>query len=260
MTTIPQPPIEASTSAQAAANVAQGLMQQAGSGRFDRIVRLLGAASGILSAALILFGFMGLVLGSGFLPDTTAPLPEIAAHLAQYPATARVWAGAQLEFVGFLLLVVFITYLCGVLRRAEGEQGWLSTLAFAAGLMCVFLKVASFAPVYPLLIHTSQPIDPLLARTLFEMNDAAYDQHMVTLGLMLLPTAIVVIRTAVLPRWLGALAGLAAVLLLASVVVPALAQPAVPVFIVWQVGSSITLMRRVGMLQRQAFSAPASGG
>src|SRR5215813_13319780 len=141
MAIISQPPIEASASDQAAAHSAQGLARQAEIGRFDRIAQLLGAACGILSAALILFGFMGLVLSSGFLPDTTAPLPEIAAHLAQYPATAAVWVGAQLEFVGFLLLVVFITYLSSVLRRAEGEGGWLSTLAFAAGLMCVFLKI-----------------------------------------------------------------------------------------------------------------------
>src|SRR5437867_1809761 len=117
MAIISQPSIEASTSDQAAAHGARGLTPQAGTGRFDRIVQLLGAACGILSAALILFAFMVLVVGSGFLPDTTAPLPEIAAHLAQYPATDRVWVGAHLEFVGFLLLVVFITYLCSVLRR-----------------------------------------------------------------------------------------------------------------------------------------------
>jgi hypothetical protein len=202
---------------------------------------------------------MGLVLGSGFLPDTTAPLPEFAAHLAQYPATARVWAGVHLEFYGFLLLVVFIAYLSSVLRRAEGEPGWLSTLALAGGVMHVFLKVASFPPVYPVLIHAGQPLDPQLARTLFEINDAAYGHHLVALGLLLLPTAIVVIRTAVLPRWLGYLAALAGAMLFVSEVVPALADPAMPLFIVWVVGTSIALMRRVGKPQLRASATPTTG-
>jgi uncharacterized protein DUF4386 len=258
MTTISQLHVEASTAEQAAAHVAPGLTQQGEARRFDRSVQLLAALCGILSPLLMLFA-IGLILGSGFLPDMTAPLPDIAAHLAQHPATAQVWAGVHLEFVGFLLFVVFIAYLWGVLRRAEGEPGWLSALAFAGGLMSVILKVGSFPPMYPVLYHAGQPFDTQLARALVEINIAAFVLQQPALGLMLLATALIVIRTAVLPRWLGYLAALAAALSFAAVVMPGLALPTwLLVFFVWMVGTGIALLRRVGKPQLRAVAAPAS--
>lgn len=258
MTTISQPHVEASTADQAAAHVAPGLTQQLGIGRFDRSVQIVAALCGILSPLLVLFAFFVLIIASGFLPDVTAPLPDIAAHLAQYPATDRVWAGVHLEFLGFLLLVVFIAYLWGVLRRAEGEEGWLSALAFAGGLMSVILKVGSFAPMYPILTHAGQPFDPELARALAEINIAAFVLQQPALGLLLLATALIVIRTAVLPRWLGWVAALAAALSFGAVVVAGMAFPAWLVVQFWLIGTSIALLRRLGKPRRQALAAQAS--
>lgn len=152
----------------------------------------------------------------------------------------------HLEFLGFLLLVVFIAYLWGVLRRAEGEGSWLSTLAFAGGLMSIILKVGSFPPMYPVLTHAGQPFDPELARALAEINIAAFVLQQPALGLLLLATALIVIRTAVLPRWLGYLAALAAAMSFAAVVVAGMAFLAWLVVQVWLVGTGIALLRQVG--------------
>src|SRR5262249_3230 len=154
-----------------------------GAERFDRRVQIAAALCGILSPLLVMFAFFVLIIGSGFLPDITAPLPQIATHLEQHPTSAQVWAGVHLEFLGFILLLVFIAYLWGVLRRAEGEGGWLSGLAFAGGLMSVILKVGSFAPMYPILTHSGQPFNPELARALAEMNIAAFVLQQPALGL-----------------------------------------------------------------------------
>ena len=258
MTTISQPHIEASTAEQAATHVAQRLTQQAGVGRFDRSVQIVAALCGILSPLLVMFAFFVLIIGSGFLPDFSAPLPDIAAHLAQHPTPAQVWAGVHLEFLGFLLLVVFIAYLWGVLRRAEGEAGWLSALAFAGGLMSVFLKVGSFAPMYPILTHAGQPFNPELARALGESNIAAFVLQQPALGLLLLATALIVIRTAALPRWLGYFAALAAALSFVAVVVMGMAFPAWLVAQIWLMATSIALLRQLGQPRPRALSAPAS--
>src|SRR5262249_31480843 len=187
-----------------------------------------------------------------------APLPDIAAHLAQHPTPAQVWAGVHLEFVGFLLLVVFIAYLWGVLRRAEGEGGWLSALAFAGGLMSVILKVGSFAPMYPILTPAGQPFNPERAGALGESNIAAFVLQQPGLGLMLLATAIIVIRTAVLPRWLGYFAGLAAAVSFGAVVVAGMAFPAWLVVQIWLVATSVALLRRGGQPRPRGLSAPGS--
>src|SRR5262245_34951346 len=107
MTTISQPHNQATPADQAAAHIAQELTQQVGIARFDRNMQIVAALCGLLSPLLVMFAFFVLIIGSGFLPDITAPLPEIAAHLAQHPTPAQVWAGVHLEFLGFLLLVVF---------------------------------------------------------------------------------------------------------------------------------------------------------
>src|SRR5438034_1299699 len=79
----------------------------------DRILARLGAASGI-PYVLLLFG------GSLFGGDT----------------------GRRVELVGMLLFLPFLGYLAGVLRRAEGVDGWLSTTALASGLAAITIKLA----------------------------------------------------------------------------------------------------------------------
>jgi len=257
MTTISQPRNQEIPAGQAAAHVAQERTQQVGIGSFDRNVQIGAALCGILSPLLVMFAFFVLIIGSGFLPDFTAPLPQIAAQLAQHPTPAQVWAGVHLEFLGFLLLVVFIASLSGVLRRAEGEGGWLSALAFAGGLMSVTLKIGSFSPMYPILTHAGQAFDPELARALAEINITAFALQQPALGL-LLATALIVIRTAVLPRWLGWAAALAAAMSFGAVVVAGMAFGAWLVVQFWLMVTSIALLRRLGKSQRPALVAQAS--
>ena len=71
--------------------------------------------------------------------------------------------------------------------------------------------------------------------------------------------ALIVIRTAVLPRWLGWSAALAAALSFAAVVVAGMAFVAWLVVQIWLMGTSIALLRQVNKPQSQAFSAPACG-
>jgi len=73
-----------------------------------RILPRLGAVCGILYVVLILVG--NSVYESG---NETVGLP--------------------MELIGMLLFIPFLGYLYSLLRRAEGEDGWLSATAFGAG-------------------------------------------------------------------------------------------------------------------------------
>ena len=59
-------------------------------------------------------------------------------HFTPWRAVAATWA--------LVLAMPFLAYLWSLLRAAEGEGGWLSTLALAAGVSGVLLKLASHAP------------------------------------------------------------------------------------------------------------------
>src|SRR5262245_16671372 len=111
--------------------------------------------------------------------------------------------------------------------------------------------------MYPILTHAGQPFDPELARALAEINITASVPQQPALGLLLLATALIVIRTAALPHWLGYLAALAAAMSFGAVVA-ALAFPAWLVVQFWLIGTSIALLRRAGKPQQQALAAQAS--
>src|SRR5438445_346173 len=59
-------------------------------------------------------------------------------HFTPWRAVAATWA--------LVLALPFLSYLWSLLRAAEGEGGWLSTTALAAGVSGILLKLASHAP------------------------------------------------------------------------------------------------------------------
>lgn len=221
---------------------AQDSVQDAG--RFERITQALGAVCGIIWPFLGIYAFMGLVVGSGFWPDTNAPLPELARHLAAHPVTPDIWLASNIELFSLALFVVFIAYLWGVLRQAEGDPGWLSMLACAGGLLSVALKIASFPFTEAILMRADIGRDPQLARVLFDMGDAAFVHHLAALGLMLVPSALIIIRTGVLPRWTGVLAAVVGTTLLATEALPDLLNIGQLGFIVWIVPTGTIMLWR----------------
>jgi hypothetical protein len=78
------------------------------------------------------------------------------------------------EMLAFLFFLFFLGDLWSALRRAEGGSGWLSATAFGAGLMSVTIKVASAAPVLAAGYRAGDGLDPQLARTLQDINDASF--------------------------------------------------------------------------------------
>ena len=55
-------------------------------------------------------------------------------------------SGLPLGLAGLVLFVPFLAYICSLLRRVEGDDGWLTQAAFGAGLMGMTIKVMSGVP------------------------------------------------------------------------------------------------------------------
>jgi len=143
----------------------------------DRLWQRLGAACGIVYVVLLIGGgsFEGNTIGIAFL----------------------------VVILAFLFFLFFLGNLWSVLRRAEGGSGWLSATAFGAGLMSVTIKVASAAPVLAARYRAADGLDPQLARTLQDINDASFYLSFLPLAVLLAAFAIVAIRSGALPKWLG---------------------------------------------------------
>jgi hypothetical protein len=140
-----------------------------------RILPRLGAVCGILYVVLILAGN------------------------SVYESASET-VGLSMELVGMLLFVPFLGYLWSVLRQAEGENGWLSTTAFGAGLMGITIKFASIAPV---LAVTNLEEGMTLYRSMELMNSVSFNLSMFPYAVLAGAVFTVTLRTRVLPAWIG---------------------------------------------------------
>jgi hypothetical protein len=192
----------------------------------DRMWRRLGAAGGIFYVVLT-------ILGNDVIGGT------------------RPGIGLLVELLGFVFFAFFLGSLWACLRSAEGDGGWLSAAAFGGGLVALAVKLASVAPV--LAVRASGGMDPGTANALIAMNGASFDITFLPLGVMLLATAIVAVRTGALPRWLGWASAVVALGLLGALSA-AVVSPSPPewvflamlLFALWTAATSIVLIRRAG--------------
>jgi hypothetical protein len=148
------------------------------------------------------------------------------------------------ELVGMLLFLPFLGYLYGVLRAAEGESGWLSATALGAGLVDLTIKLGSIAPSFA----AQQPGLPTpLHDALHKMNSVAFIVTLLPIGVMLAAAAIVILKTRVLPLWLGLFAALTApACWVNGMFLDAEFGPAFLLFLLWISLASIVLTLRAG--------------
>jgi hypothetical protein len=158
-----------------------------------------------------------------------------------------------LELIAILLFLPFLGYLYSVLRRAEGEGAWLSPTAFGAGLVDLTIKLGSIAPGFA---SRTEGLDPQLHQALEKMNSVAFIVTMLPLGVMMAAVAIVVLKTRVLPLWIGLLAAITApACLVNGMFLDAEFGPAFLLFLLWVMLASIVLTLRAG---RATVEAAAS--
>ena len=155
-----------------------------------------------------------------------------------------------LELIAILLFLPFLGYLYSVLRRAEGEGAWLSATAFGAGLVDLTIKLGSIAPGFA---ARTEGLDPQLHQALEKMNSVAFIVTMLPLGVMMAAVAIIILKTRVLPLWLGLLAAITALACLVNgMFLDAEFGPAFLLFLLWVTIASIVLTLRVGRATAKA--------
>jgi hypothetical protein len=144
-----------------------------------RIGPPLGAASGIAYVVALM------AAGSNRSDSTTAVAVELLAMLLFFP---------------------FLGYLWSVLRGAEGPGGWLAATVLATGAAAITIKMASAGPA---VAARDGGVSPVLHDALQQVNDVSFIVSMLPLGACMAAVAAVVLRTHVLPAWLGWMAALA---------------------------------------------------
>jgi hypothetical protein len=219
----------------------------------DRSWARAGAAAGL---AYFLLAFVGNAIAtSGSTTDESSTGAEILRDLQAHHGAAF-HVGVAMEVLAFLALLVFVSYLAALLRRAEGADGWLWLTALGGGLLTIGVKLSSAAPVLAAVWRIDQ-LDATTARTLSDINGFAFFISFATFAMLIGPAALVALRTGLLPRPL-AIAGITvAVAQLATMAIGPTAAAVLPFMLsaVWLAAVSVVLTRRAGA-DRTTTAAP----
>jgi hypothetical protein len=161
----------------------------------------------------------------------------------------------MLAVFGLVAFVPFLAYICSLLRRVEARDGWLAQAAFGAGLMGMILKLVSATPE---MAYRNIPQSSQTHRALENIAGAATVASLYPFAVFVGIVALQSLRTGVLPRWLGALAGLTAVALAVNGSFEhAGAVPGLLLFVVWTFVAGVALLVRETWRQPVANPEPA---
>lgn len=218
----------------------------------------LSATGGILYVVLALAGN-----SIGHLEPPSAPASRDA-MTAYWTAQSTAWPlGAIIGSLAFFCFVFFLGSLYHVLRQAEGPSGAFSIVAFGGGLLTAIVQLIEVTRTIAAIQIVQEGGDPMIAMALQHMNGGSFVLAWFTLAILLSGTAIVVLRTAVLPRWIGWTAALLALALVGSYsgAIMGLQLPfAFLLTLLWIIGVSIGLMRADTLVstQRPTAATPSS--
>ena len=222
----------------------------------DRLAPRLGAASGLVYFVLVFAG--NTIATSGSTVDDRSSGAEILRDLQAHHGAAF-HVGAVLELFGFLALLCFVGYLAAVLRRAEGEDGWLWLAALGGGLLTIAIKLSSAAPILAAVWRVDD-LDPVTARTLTDVNGFAFFVSFATLAMLVGPAALVALRTGLLPRALAVAGLVLAGAQLVTMAVGPTGLAVVPFLLsaLWLAAVSVVLTRRAGATREVSATGPAA--
>jgi hypothetical protein len=153
--------------------------------------------------------------------------------------------GAILGAISMIPLLWFLGSLRSAFRAAEGETGRLSSIAFGAGIVLVGFILVSSALQFAV-AESVGDVPPVATQTLSVLYSDCFFGFPVGFGTLLLASSLVILRTGVLPVWLGW-----ASLVLAIVFVTPAGEFLFPLVLLW------ILVVSVMLYQKQSPAAPA---
>ena len=175
--------------------------------------RFFAALSGI-AHVILLFG------GSAVIAGTSGPgrhsLDASTAEVAQFVADsdrAPVWVGEYLAILAYALFVVFAGYLWSAVRAEAAEADWERPTFFGAAIVYVALAAAAAAPLAAVFNRGGSPED---AARFLDLRTVLLMIAFVFFAVWLIGVGARIARTRALGAWLGWVAVVLGVLVLAT--------------------------------------------
>jgi hypothetical protein len=153
----------------------------------------------LTGVALIVVVILGFAIG-GEPPAADSSAEEIVDFYVDNDSS--VMFGAALEGLAATLLIFFAGFLRQVLRAAEGEGHMLSAVVMA-GATVIAVGLAFDATLSFALAETAEDLEPASVQTLQALWENDFMPFAVGFQVFLLASGISILRHAALPKWLG---------------------------------------------------------
>src|SRR2546423_7393697 len=152
--------------------------------------------AGVVSVVLWV---VGILISQGAIKDKS---PETI--LASYTSKeGRILLGGLVWLIGTVFFFWFLGSLRARLAEAEGGVLRLTTIAFAGGVSAAICGLLIVGPDMSAAITDDKDLSAPTAQALHTMTDTFFIGAEVALAVLLIATALVVLRTRVLPVWLA---------------------------------------------------------
>jgi hypothetical protein len=165
----------------------------------------LAPLTGVLFVVVVIVAFVI----SGEPPEVDEPAQEIVDFYVDNQDMVIV--GVILEGIAATLFVLFGGYVRRVLRDAEGERGILSAVAFA-GTIIFAVGLAIDGTISIALAETAEDIDPGAVQALAALWQHDFIPFAVGIQVFLLAMGLSAVRTGAIPKWIGWIAILLALI------------------------------------------------
>jgi hypothetical protein len=161
--------------------------------------RQLSRVTGVAGPATMLLVFVPAVAGSGQEPAFDATPAEIVTFFRSVSSPLADF-GSFVATVGLIAFLWFAVGLASLLRVAEGEFPWRSSVAAFSGAVLVALVLAGN---WDAAAFRADDLDPQVARYAFDEGNVSFANGWVALGSFAVCSGWVIAVTGFLPRWLG---------------------------------------------------------
>jgi hypothetical protein len=179
-----------------------------------------GGVCGLLFVLLIVPAY---VVGYPDAPTSTSGAGEVLGYFGTSAGTF-VFFNGTLALLSTFFFLWFLGVFYGVLRRAEGVDGVLSTVVLAGGILFITLSCAGYAAeiMHPATLQRFVNFVPDAQRTFESLALSAWLYHFCQVGdaVMISAASLIVLGSSILPRWLALIGFLAALLALVHFLIP----------------------------------------
>jgi hypothetical protein len=180
----------------------------------------LGGVCGLLFVLLLVPAY---VVGYPDAPTSTSGAGEVLGYFGTSAGTF-VFFNGTLALLSTFFFLWFLGVFYGVLRRAEGVDGVLSTVVLAGGILFITLSCAGYAAeiMHPATLQRFVNFVPDAQRTFESLTLSAWLYHFCQVGdaVMISAASLIVLGSGILPRWLALIGFLAALLALVHFLIP----------------------------------------